>query len=255
MGSGLRGATFTRVGRKIAVFTIFLAVLSACESSDGNIGYTDINGYPGAYLPPGGPGSDQQTTAVGPTCVAQDQTKICLGLKYVVYQDSGGKAVASTTDALNDLTKMNQIWAQCGIAFQIEEFTPVDPTRSGLAFNTANIGDLDAIRNAYGESGRLLVVTTGAWNRSGTLGQTSANAWTAMPGGGPYGAILEAAVSTYGPIYAHELGHYLNLEHVSDASDVMNPVIYTTSAKLTASQCSTARSTALGYWSAMTRGL
>lgn len=248
-------SSIARIARKAAFLVVFFGAFSACESGD-NLGYTDqINGGPIYNLPNGGPGSNQTSTAVGSTCVNSDPNHICLALKFVVYQDSAGKAVASSADVLKDLGLINQVWSQCNIGFQVEEYDPVDPTQFGLVFNTANTSDLDRIRNVFDEDARFLLVTTGAWNRNGTLGQTGANAWTAMPGGGPYGSIFEAPVATYGPIFAHELGHYLNLEHVADSTDVMNPVIYTTSTKLTAGQCGIARATASGFWSAVTRTL
>jgi hypothetical protein len=75
-----------------------------------------------------------------------------------------------------------------------------------------------------------------------------------MPGGGgPFGAILERPVASFANIIAHELGHYLNLYHVSDATDIMNPIIYSSSTKLTSSQCATARSAASFFWSKMYR--
>ena len=56
-------------------------------------------------------------------------------------------------------------------------------------------------------------------------------------------------MGTFGLIIAHELGHYLNLLHVSDSSALMNPVIYSSSKSLYSSQCNTARAAANYYWS------
>ena len=50
-------------------------------------------------------------------------------------------------------------------------------------------------------------------------------------------------------LIAHELGHYLNLEHVSDQYNVMNPVVYGNSFNLTDDQCAEARATAISFWS------
>jgi hypothetical protein len=129
----------------------------------------------------------------------------------------------------------------------------VNPSTQNLAYETANNEDLTSIRAAFTTETSLLVVLTGTWNRTGSLGGTAANAWTAMPGDGPYGAILEQPVADFPNIIAHELGHYMNLPHVSDTSDLMNPIIYPTSGSLTADQCETARSAATSYWSKMLR--
>ncbi|MGZ3687401.1 MAG: matrixin family metalloprotease, partial [Bdellovibrionota bacterium] len=125
----------------------------------------------------------------------------------------------------------------------------VDPTASGLSYGAASQNELNQIRQTYGKTAdELLAVTTGPWG-------TAVNAWTNMPGDGIYGAIMEASIVTYGSgiIYAHEFGHYLGLDHVSDTSDLMNAVIYTTSSKLDSGQCQTAVDTANSYWKAMQR--
>ena len=178
---------------------------------------------------------------------------MCLALKYVVYEDPTAKPVVSQTEALSNLATINSTWSQCNITFQIDQYLPVDPTKSSLAFNTANSSELDSIRKTYEDTSTLLVVTTGTWNRAGTLGSTGANAWTNMPGNNIYGAILEATVGTYPLIIAHELGHYLNLDHASDATDLMNPLIYSTSTTLTQFQCTAAQAASRNYWKAMLR--
>jgi hypothetical protein len=74
-----------------------------------------------------------------------------------------------------------------------------------------------------------------------------------LPGGPPYGAILEQPVGTFPNIVAHELGHYMNLDHVSDTSDLMNPIIYSTSTSIYPSQCNTTRSADNYFWTKMLR--
>jgi hypothetical protein len=71
-----------------------------------------------------------------------------------------------------------------------------------------------------------------------------ANAWTAMPGQQPAGAVLEAPVATNDNITAHELGHYLGLDHARDQAELMNPIIYKDSVRITAAQCEQMRATA-----------
>lgn len=192
-------------------------------------------------------------STVGSSCSGSSTNQYCLGLKYVVYADSSGTPVVTQDQAISNLKSINEVWSQCGIAFQMDSFLAADPEEYRLTFNTANTSELDDIRAAFEESSTLLVVTTGKWNRSGTLGNTGANAWTNMPGQTYLGSILEAPVGTYPNIIAHEIGHYLNLGHVSDQSDLMNPIIYDTSKKLTTSQCSEAKSAINYFWKKMIR--
>lgn len=190
------------------------------------------------------------TAALGPSCSGSDG--ICLSLKYVVYKDgAAGAAALSETEALANLATINQIWSACGIAFEFGKYEVVNPSEHGLSFNTPTSSELNEIRGEFEEDDSLLVVTTGAW--SGSLGSGSANAWANMPGSGIYGIVLEAPVGNFGNIVAHELGHYLNLGHYADATDVMNAVIYQGSTKLTTAQCNAARSASNGYWAAMQR--
>ena len=190
---------------------------------------------------------------LGPTCHNDDPNHLCLGVKYVVYKDAAGQLAASQDAALKNLKTMNQIWSSCNISFQIDQFGGVNPSDFGLKYRTQNTPELDDVRNSFADDSTLLMVTTGQWDRSGTLGSTKANAWTAMPGGAPYGVVLEKPVGDFAGILAHELGHYLNLNHVNDSSDLMDPIIYSQSTFLSDSQCAGARATALGSWQKMIR--
>ncbi|MBC7692966.1 MAG: matrixin family metalloprotease [Methylotenera sp.] len=236
--------------------------LTACNGTSSGTG--DVLGQDGAVQAPVGvtapPVSDSPvntpapvSTIVGDTCHSTDSSKLCLALKYTVYTHPDGTPVVSRSEAIANVQGLNKLWASCNIAFQMDELADVDPVNSGLTFATANNSELDKIRSAYENNSTLLVVTTGNWNRSGSLGSTGANAWTNMPGNYRSGSILEAAVGTFYPIIAHEIGHYLNLDHVSDSSNLMNPVIYGSSTGLTAGQCSAARSAAQSYWKSMLR--
>jgi hypothetical protein len=188
-----------------------------------------------------------------PSCDRSDPRQICLALKYGVYQDAWGEPVVSRFEAAANIHEVDQLWKQCKIGFEIESFVKVDPSRVDLNFGPSDSSELDRIRKRLDDSAHLLVVTTGPWNRAGTLGWSPANAWTAMPGENFYGAILEKPVGTYSNIIAHELGHYLNLDHVSDARSLMNPVIYDQSTYLSQGQCESARIAVQEYWQKMVR--
>lgn len=214
----------------LLIALIFLGVFSGCNS--------DAKG-PAA-------GDGQTGPSVGASC-ANITGQTCIGVKFVSYTDTSGNPVATQQDALSNLQTMNSIWAQCNVAYQIDTYFLADPSQYGLNFSPSDLSELDNVREAFGDDYKLVMVTTGTWNRSGTLGQSSANAWTAMPGSDNLGSVLESPVASFGNIYAHEIGHQLNLVHVADTLDVMDPTIYTNSVELDPSQCATAQSQASSY--------
>ena len=206
---------------------LLIATAIACSSGESGVGAqgmdelqnppaTNVPDNPGN--PTGGSPSAISPALVGESCKSSDPNHICLAVKYIVYGDASGRTPISSAQAAENIKVINKIWGQCNIGFQIESYEKVDPTKYHLIYSTTNLTELDDIRSAFEDSQHLLIVTTGSWNRTGTLGRTSANAWTSLPGSGPYGAVLEAGVSTFGNILAHELGHYLNLDHFSDAT-------------------------------------
>ncbi|MBC7690843.1 MAG: hypothetical protein H7222_03685 [Methylotenera sp.] len=187
----------------------------------------------------------------GSSCQDNSSDEICIGLKYVVYQDSEGNSVTDEAAARENLEGINRVWKQCGIAFQIEKYEVVDPSHEGLSFGgMRSQSQTDRIRKQYEDDSRFLIVTTGAWH-------AQKNAWTTPPGDAPYGAVMEGGISSgYSEIYAHELGHYLNLDHVTQgvSSNVMSTVIGHRSTELDHSQCREARATAKLFWAHMLRG-
>ncbi len=245
--------SFYKSGRSLVFFCGWLALgleFTACNST-GQSATLGQNVNAIHSDPPGTPDNPTSNTRVGDSCVTSDPNHICLGLKVVAYQDSAGVATLSQAVAISDVQAINSVWNQCNLGFQINQFEQADPVHYGLSYQPANLSELNPIRSALDETNTLLVVITGPWNRTGTLGSTGANAWTNMPGYGPFGAVLEKSVANYPNIIGHELGHYLNLDHVSDTSNLMNPIIYTSSMQLSSGQCATARSAAASYWTAM----
>ena len=246
------------------LFCAFSSVLFAISGCTGDGSQGTVGEIPGYDMSSGTPVSKKPTEpnpaptegpsgTLGPSCRSDDNSRFCVALKYVVYKDSNDRPVVSEQEAISNLAAVNAVFSKCQIAFQIDEFVPAEPSRYGLTFNTANSSELDIIRRAFQDDSEMVVVTTGDWNRSGSLGSTGANAWTNMPGMGLYGVILEDAVGTYPNLIAHELGHYVNLDHSSDASNLMSPIIYTTSTGLTAGQCSAARDALNSFWPRMLR--
>lgn len=239
---------------EVSVFALsvvsFLAV--SCGSPQGS---DIVSGVP--IVIPSGSGSSNRgihtDPELGVSCEAGDSNHICLGIKYVVYSDGSGNSIISQSSIANNMTTIDMIWSQCNLGFQIDQLVVADPRSYGLSFSPANDSQLDPARSTFAANDLLLIITTGAWNRSGTLGNTGANAWTNMPGSYVMGVVLEQPVGSYPNIIAHELGHYLNLGHVSDSSNVMNPVIYSNSTRLSSDQCSAARAAAGFWWTNMIR--
>lgn len=173
-----------------------------------------------------------------------DATKVAL--KFVEYTDASGKPVITPEEASKLTREMNEVlYPQCGIYFVAEEHLAVDPAKQGLAFNTSSMSELNPIRSKFQDPSRLVVVNTGAWDHGG---MGSANAWTTMPGEPLAGAVIEEKVAKFANIVAHELGHYLGLDHEADTGNLMNPVIYDTSTRLDSQQCETMKQVAKSHW-------
>jgi hypothetical protein len=172
-----------------------------------------------------------------------------LALKYVVYRSSSGVPVADLVEAQGNVDAINSVWKPCEIQFTLEDFEAADPLTLNLNFSPRDFSDLSQARKIFASSTQLLIVTTGPWDRSGNLGSTTASGYTMSPAPtGPFGAVIEQAEADYFELLAHELGHYVGLAHVKDVSDVMNPVVYPDSQKLSPGQCAQARQTVADYW-------
>ena len=247
--------------RKVLFVTVFIPMLNACNGGGlgaGVSGAQDVtlpsstapisSTLPPAPTPAPTPSpTDPVSTIVGDSC--ENSGKTCLALHFVSYLDSSKKPTASQEQAANIIRGVNQVYAQCNLAFQIENYEAVDPTQFKLAYGAESQNQLDQIRKTFDSPvSQLLVVTTGPWG-------TAVNGWSNMPGDGIYGAILEASIVNYGNgiLYAHELGHYLGLYHLSSSGNLMNPVIYTSSTSLTQAQCQSIMTTVSDYWSEMVR--
>jgi hypothetical protein len=184
-------------------------------------------------------------------CKDSDPTHLCVALNYVVYEESSGQPIIPQSQAEANVEGINSVWSQCHVQFYLEKFTAANPSSAGLNYAPSTSDELATVRSEFADKARLSVVTTGQW--TGTLGSQAANGWTELPPVGPFGTVLEASVASISNLIAHELGHYLNLVHVADEYNVMNPVVYSNSLNITDDQCSDARATAISFWGAMLR--
>jgi len=197
------------------------------------------------------PVQQEDVSALKKACKSGNSDYLCLALKYVVFKNANDEPTVRQSAAIANLGSINELWKQCHVGFDISEYEAVDPRDYGLRYQTANDNELYAIRRAFNDRSHMLVVTTGTWDRSGSLGSTGANAWTSMPGEGVYGVVMEKPVGTFPNIIAHELGHYMSLEHVGNAVNLMNPLIYNNSRQLTQYQCAAVRRAVSEYWQKM----
>ncbi len=188
------------------------------------------------------------TTPSAPTtaCKPNDPSQICIALKLVSYTDPSGKPTVDEFDSTGLVEKISEVWSPCHIAFQLERYEAIDPTKYGLSYGPASEKQLYSIRSEFAEAASMLVVVTGPWS-----GRTIA--WTQMPGAGPYGSVIEEQYGHNALTVGHELGHYQGLYHIKDYANLMNPYIGTDTAGLSASQCQIARETDLADWKEMLR--
>ncbi len=237
-------------GKSVFASIGLLVALSACNGAPDGAGTGQ-----GSYRPdvtggktdpaPADPGNnDPGKPAAG--CVTSDPDHLCIGIKAVVYRDSAGTLAVSEAEVGGMINRVNALWSQCNIGFQVESFDAVNPGDYGLSYGTQSQSETAAIRKTFNDGRTFLVGFTGAWD-------TNTIAWTELPGGAPYGAIISADFATNEVCVGHELGHYMGLDHTSSASNLLYPVVYSTARGLSASQCASARETNLSYWADMLR--
>src|SRR5687768_7152763 len=71
-----------------------------------------------AGLHPAGPiTGGGEKTKLGGSCEGQTG-KLCLGLKYVVYEHQDGTPVVDEATVASNIAGINSVWKACGIAFQ-----------------------------------------------------------------------------------------------------------------------------------------
>ena len=216
----------------------------AAFASFATIGFSACNGQPAAAGTNPTAAGNAQASPAAPSDAKANDSELTLALRYVSYVDGKGTPVVSKDQATAMAAAVSKLYSVCHMQVRIDDYVAANPADVKLAFSPSTMGELDTVRNAWKDDKYLLVVNTGTWDHSGGLGADGANAWTMMPGEGSSGAVLEAPVADNVNIVAHELGHYLNLDHVSDQSDLMNPVVYPDSTTITADQCQTMRASA-----------
>jgi hypothetical protein len=168
-------------------------------------------------------------------------SSVLLALKFVEFLPSQGAQRLGEAKVKKLVEEMNSIYSKCSISFRLEETATVNPDQFGLPYHLNSVEKMHEVRKPFDDPRYLVVISTGSWDHK-KMG--AANAWTAMPGEIPSGAVVESPVVTFAGIVAHEIGHYLSLNHVKNNVNLMNPIIYQVSKELTAEQCANMRATA-----------
>jgi hypothetical protein len=162
------------------------------------------------------------------------RSPVVLAVKFVEYLDAKGNPVLSPGQVNRLVGQINEEYSQCGMTVKLEGYEVADPARDHLPYSLRSVSQIDPVRAVYDDPKYLVIVNTGPWDH-GSMG--APNAWTAMPGDAHAGAVIEGPVATNAPIVAHELGHYLGLNHSSIEHDMMNPVIYSNSTVISSDEC------------------
>jgi hypothetical protein len=187
------------------------------------------------------------STGSYPTCVSSDTTHTCIGLKVVSYESSTGSTDISETQAINIVSSMNTVFSQCNIAFQLEVYESINPTTLGLPYSPNWETQTTAVREAFQDSTRFVVVDVGPWS-----GATVAV--TTMPGSDIYGSVIALSYASNYLTTAHEIAHYEGLyDESGDSNNLLSEVYSPNETGLTASQCATAVATNTQYWKNMLR--
>lgn len=187
--------------------------------------------------------------------VAGGTDMLTIAVKYISFRDSNGGTVVDEGAARNVVDKMSNYWRQCNIQFALETYETVAPGDIGARYNPANYSELDEMRIAAHSDMHMIVIATGAWNRSGSLGNSGSNCYSSFPGDAAEGIVCEQKSAAKEAMMAHEAGHWVNLRHTNNpgtdgvddtnagnvGNNLMDHVVATYNDDLTAGQCYRAR--------------
>ena len=183
------------------------------------------------------------TPVSGISCTSSDPNKICLGVKVIVFKNSQGVAVVDSSKMEAAIAQANTVWSFCNIGFQMEQFSPIDPSAYGLTYDISDsLTFLYDFVNRFKTINQLIFGISGPWSEI-HLG------WTFISPGDPLGLVLNPKEVSRPYTLAHEIGHYIGLSHYGNSQNVMSSTDNGGIQILEQIQCQTARAnipTALG---------
>lgn len=187
--------------------------------------------------------------------VAAGSDMLTIAVKYISFNSADGGTVVDEAAARNVVDKMSHYWRQCNIQFALEQYQTISPSDIGARYNPANYSELDEMRIAAHSDMHLIMIATGSWNRSGSLGNSGSNCYSSFPGDAAEGIVCEQKSAAKEAMMAHEAGHWVNLRHTNSpgtdgvddtnsgnvSNNLMDHVVATYHDDLTAGQCYRAR--------------
>ena len=96
--------------------------LSACNGRGLEVHAQDLVSGPQAVVPAG---SVDPAKGNGACRGGGDPKHICLAMKYVSFKDASNDPAILESDARDTIRKINQLWSQCNLSFQIERYVAV----------------------------------------------------------------------------------------------------------------------------------
>jgi hypothetical protein len=184
-----------------------------------------------------------------------------VSVHYMAFRDETGQALTDENTIKGALDKMSSEWSQCDVGFKLEKFEAIDPSVLGARYSPANYTELDEMRQKGQTNHDLLIVGTGPWDRTGTLGDSGSNCYSSFPGDSAQGIICERSQAASPSMLSHESGHWMNLMHPDDPSNdgsdgtksndisinLMNHMVAPENKQLLPQQCQRARAAVQQY--------
>ncbi len=229
----------------IAGFLMFLPLSSPLISGESaRFPENSLNQHPGilAVAPPRGMG---HRVFLGKTATPD----LRLALKFVeLISPATGETALTPNEAVQLIQGANRFLKNCGIELLLERFEAAPVSDYQVPYEIDSFSEFNAIRKAFQDPRRLLVVHTGQWDHH-SLGQ--AQAWTPLPSLDPQmprGTVIEEGVAEHAGLAAHEIAHALGLEHFEDQKNLMNPILGKNSTHLEPHQCARMKNQSLKLW-------
>jgi hypothetical protein len=184
----------------------------------------------------------------GPPALPRPADLSLIGLRVDVRNLVGPQGAGTTnlTDLASKVESVNEVWAQCGIEFQIRSSGNVSAEALKVPFHPRNQDDLSKIAVALNPkpSEAIPFTVAGPWgfydNRSGLflmgIGWARYDATGLQHLGAMVGA-EQLGNPNWKLIFAHELGHALSLPDARDDGTLMG----TGNNRLTSAQCAQVR--------------